>query len=47
MAAAAAIPASAAQPTRRVAKERKNHHVVSAHNGVSTVLALNLMAWKL
>jgi len=47
IAAAAPIPASTAQPGRRVSNERRNHHVAAAHSGVSTVLALNLSARKL
>ena len=27
--------------------ERRNHNVVTAHNGISTVLTLNFSAWKL
>jgi len=44
IAAAALAPASAAHPARRVSKERRKIHVVSAQNGIRTALALNLSA---
>ena len=44
MAAAAPTPASAAQPGRRVSNDSRNHHVVTAQNGVSTELALYFSA---
>src|SRR2546430_10916035 len=47
MAAAAAAPASAAHTALRVSYERRKNQVVSAHNGISTVLALYFSAWKL
>ncbi len=47
IAAAAARPASAAQPGLRVSKERRKNHVVSAHVGVIAAFALYLMARKL
>ena len=47
IAAAAARPASAAYASSRVSNERRNHNVVAAHNGISTVFALYLSAWKL
>ncbi len=47
IAAAAPSPASAASSTRRVANERRNHRVVAAHSGSSTVFTLNLSPWKL
>src|ERR1700691_1596341 len=43
----APIPANTAQPRRRVSNESKNHQVVIAQSGVSTVLALNLSACRL
>ncbi len=42
IAAAAPSPASAASSTRRVSNERRNHSVVAAHSGISTVFTLNL-----
>src|ERR1700744_3605289 len=47
MAAAAPAPASAAQAGRRVSNESRNHHAVTAQNGVRIELALYLRARKL